>query len=143
MSSETEKADKAGRIQARMAPFLGLLVLSAHQWLFFSRDWNDVTPVQLGLWLVLALLVFLIIMTGGFWFIPRKIRTIANDEATRDSRNKAVKGGFASAIAIALVVFVVSPFEPISAQRAAHIIISVSFGCALLVYGIEEGRHFD
>lgn len=140
MTSEIEKADRADRWRTRAAPLLGLIVLSANQWLFFSRDWIEISVLQMALWLVLILIVFAIIMTGGIWFSPKAVRDIANDEATRNSQHYALKGGFAAAILTALMVFIVSPFEPLSAQRAAHIIISVALGVTLVVYGLAENR---
>lgn len=141
MTSETERADNIDRIRAVLAPFLGLLVLSANQWLFFSREWDDVTPLQLGLWVLMILVVLLIIATGGTWFTSREVRRLANDEVTRASRQAAFTGGFTAAVVMALVVFVVSPFEPLSAQRAAHLIISIALGVALVVFGFAESRH--
>lgn len=141
MTSETERADKIDRVRAAVAPLLGLVVLSANQWLFFSRDWNDVTPLQLGLWVLMILIVLAIIVTGGTWFASPQVRRLANDEATRASRQAAFKGGFTAAVVMALVVFVVSPFEPLSAQRAAHLIISIALGVALLAFGFAESRN--
>lgn len=141
MTSEIERADRADRNRARMAPFLGLLVLTANQWLFFGADWEGVGVLKLGLWLVLMLFVFAIVLTGGNWLMPKAIRALLDDEVTRTSRERALKGGFAAAMLMAFVVFVVSPFEPIGAQRAAHLIISMGLALALLVYGIEESRH--
>lgn len=143
MPSEIEKADRVDRLRSRLAPLLGLIVLSANQWLFFSRDWNDVSALQMILWVVLILIVFAIIMTGGIWFTPKAVRDIANDEATRNSQHYALKAGFAAAMLTTLMVFIVSPFEPLSAQRAAHIIISVALGVTLVVFGLAESRHLD
>lgn len=141
MRTETEKAETLDRRRARVAPFLGVVVLSAQQWLFFSRDWDDAKPLQLVLWLILVLIMLAVITTGGLWFSSKKVRQLADDEVTRNSRQKAFQAGFAVAILTALIVFVVSPFEPLSAQRAAHIIISLTLGVTLVVFGVEENRH--
>ncbi|MBN8736261.1 MAG: hypothetical protein J0H27_08330 [Xanthomonadales bacterium] len=143
MASNTERADRLDRRRTLIAPFIGIVVLSANQWLFFGRDWNEVSIVQLALWLAMILVVLALIMTGGLWFVPKTVREIANDEGARQSRQRAFKGGFAAAVVMALVVFVASPFAPLDAQRAAHIIISVALGVALVVYGFEEGRQLD
>ncbi|MGF1549229.1 MAG: hypothetical protein ACFBQW_01635 [Sphingomonadaceae bacterium] len=140
MSSPVEDAEEISRNRALYAPFGGFALLSVQQWLFFSRDWQEVTPLQLGAWLVLALLALFFLMSGGLWFASRKVRALANDEITERNRNSAIKGGFAVAVITALLVFALSPFEPISAQRAAHIICSLGLGVALLIFGIEEGR---
>lgn len=143
MASNTERADQADRRRTLIAPFIGVAVLSANQWLFFSRDWNAVSVAQMALWLAMILVVLALLMTGGLWFVPKAVREIANDEGVRQSRARAFKGGFAASIMMALVVFVVAPFAPLDAQRAAHIIISVALGVALVVYGFEAGRQLD
>lgn len=141
METDVERAELADRRRGLVAPFIGLLVITANQWLFFSRDWTDVAIWQLGLWLILVLLAFFLLMTGGLWFLPMRVRQIANDEVTRNSRQKAIQAGFVAAMLIAPLVFVVSPFEPLAAQRAAHLVISISLEVAFLVYGIAEIRH--
>lgn len=143
MPSNIEKAERVDLRRTLVAPFLGLAVLSANQWLFFGRDWDQISAVHLGLWIVMILFVFALVATGGLWFSSTAVRTLADDEITRESRKRAFRGGFAAAMLTALVVFVVSPFEPLSAQRAAHIVISVSLGVVLVAYGIEEIRRRD
>ena len=36
------------------------------------------------------------------------------------------------------LVWAVSPFEPLHAQRAANIIVSMGLGCAFVSYGVAE-----
>lgn len=143
MASNTERADQVDRRRTLIAPFIGVAILSANQWLFFSRDWGSVSIAQMALWLAMILVVLALIMTGGLWFVPKAVRKIANDEGARQSRARAFKGGFAAAVIMALVVFVAAPFAPLDAQRAAHIIISVALGVALVVYGFDAGRQLD
>lgn len=143
MKSEIERADTVDRRRAQVAPFLGLLVLSANQWLFFGASWDAVSMTQMIIWLVLMLVVLGIVLTGGNWPLPKAVRRLTDDEATRASAGKALKRGFAATMVTALIVFVVAPFEPISAQRAAHLIISTGLGLALLVFGLEERHNLD
>lgn len=143
MVSPVEEADQATRSRATFTPFAGFALLSVQQWLFFGSDWEQIGALQLGAWLVLAILALLFLMTGGLWFKSRHVRALANDETTERSRQKAIKGGFIAAVVTALFVFAVSPFEPLSAQRAAHIISSLGLGVALLLFGIEESRIHD
>ncbi len=142
MRSEIEKADAADRQRANIAPFLGVLVLSANQWLFFGAQ-EALSVPRLILWLASMLLVFGIVLTGGHWLMPKAFRRFADDEATRASVDRAIKRGFAAAMITAFLVFVVAPFEPLGAQRAAHLIISLGLGAALIAFGLEERRHLD
>jgi len=140
MASDVEKAEWFSRGRAMVAPMLGAAALGAQQWLFFGRDWEDVSALQLGLWAALALPALLIVMTGGRVFTPRRLRRYVDDDVSRSNRLQAITGGFGSAMLLALIVFVVSPFEPIDAQRAAHFIVSMGLGVSLLSFGIAEVR---
>lgn len=143
MKSDIERADAADRSRARVVPFLGVLVLSTNQWLFFGSQSDEVSVPRMILWLLLMLVVFGIVITGGDWRRPKALRQLADDEPTRASTSKALKAGFAAAMITALIVFVVAPFEPIGAQRAAHLIITLGLGVALLVFGLAERRNLE
>lgn len=143
MTSIIERADRISRRRALLAPFAGVAVLSVQQWLFFGRDWNEVSPLQLGIWAALAALALLALMGGSRWLTPRSVRPFVDDESTRANRLQAIFGGFTAAMLTALLVFIVSPFEPLTAQRAAHIIISMGLGVSLLSFGIAELRALD
>ena len=143
MTSEIEQADRFSRGRALAAPFLGLALLTAQQWLFFGRQWDQLSPVQLAIWAALAIAVLVIVLTGGRWLVPSALRPYVDDDSSRDSRNGAIFGGFSAAMLTSLVVFVVSPFEPIEAQRAAHLIVSIALGVALVGFGLSESRFLD
>ncbi len=143
MPSNIEKADRVSRARAVTAPFLGLAMLSVQQWLFFGRDWDRLSPVQLGLWTLLATAALLVVLTGGRWLLPRGISRYVDDESSRANRLQAIFGGFTAAMVTLLIVFIVSPFEPIDAQRAAHIVVSIGLGVALVSFGFAESRGLD
>ena len=136
----TETADRMSWGRAMMAPFLGLAMLLAHQGVFFNWDWDAVNFIAMAIWTILALVVLVIAVTGGTWLMPRRIRAIADDEVFRANRDRAIRLGFITAIGVGMLVFVVAPFEPLSAQRAAHLIVSFSLAMALLTFGLAELR---
>ena len=139
MSTDTEKADTISRRRAHYLPFLAVLLL-AQQSLFISGDGRAVTLVQTVAWIVLALIVLFAIVTGGNWFASARVRALANDEVTRANRAKAIERGFVAAMLTAILVFAISPIEPITAQRAAHLIVSIGLAVTLLVFGLEERK---
>lgn len=141
MTTDTERADEISRQRAQYLPFLPLLLLS-HQGLFFSWEWRAVSLVQTVTWAVLVLAMLFALMTGGNWFTPRKVRELMNDEVTRANRAKAIERGFIGAVLTAILVFVVSPIEPITGQRAAHLIVSIGLAIALAVFGLEERKAY-
>jgi len=138
MSDDFEDAENFSQTRAKMAPFLGLLVLIAQQGIMFSWDWGANSVVQVAVWLLFAIVMLLLLLTGGGWFLSRRARTLANDELTRMNRARAVQIGFIVAMVTGFIVVAVAPFEPLPAQRAAHIIISMSLGCAFLAFGVAE-----
>lgn len=134
----TEKADRISWGRAVMAPFFGLAVLLAHQGVFFNWDWDAVNFIAMGVWTLLALIVLVITLTGGVWLMPRGVRRIADDDISRANRDRAIRLGFIAAMVVGMLVFVVAPFEPLSAQRAAHLIVSFGLAMALLTFGLAE-----
>jgi hypothetical protein len=142
MTTDIEKADGISRRRAGMLPFLAVVLL-AQQSLFISWDGRAVTVVQTAAWLVMVLFLLFALLTSGAWFTPRAVRELANDEVTRANRALAIQRGFIAAMVTGMLVFVVSPIEPISAQRAAHIIVSIGLAVALLVFGLEERKALD
>lgn len=140
METDTERADRITRGYARMAPFLGLLVIVLHQGVFFSWDEGVVAWWQIAVWLAFVGVILTILMMGGALFVPRRIRELANDEVTRANRAVAIQAGFFVAMFIAVLFVVVSPFDPIEGQRAGHLLISISLGVTLLVFGLRELR---
>ena len=138
MVDDFEKAESFARSRTMMAPFFGLLVLVVQQGIFFGWEWGSDSLIQIVLWLAFALFMLALLLTGGGWFLPKRARQIADDEVTRANRQRGITVGFVVAMITGFLVWAVSPFEPLHAQRAANIIVSVSLGCAFVAYGMAE-----
>jgi len=139
MTDRIERADEISRNRARMAPFIGLFVLAIPQLVLANWDWQAVTWWQIAIWFVLVAFASATLFWGGMWF-PKDLPEIGEDDVTRANRANAVTGGFLAALFVAMLVFLISPFEPLSAQRAAHLIISIGLLCSLVSFGIAELR---
>jgi hypothetical protein len=138
MADDYETAEKFAQGRAIMAPFLGLLVLMMQQGIFFAWDWGSDSLLQILVWMGFAVLMLLLLLTGGGWFLSKRVRNLANDEVTRANRQRGITIGFVVAMLTGFLVWAVSPFEPLHAQRAANLIVSMGLGCAFLAYGIAE-----
>ena len=136
--SDIDRADRIVKAHSRAAPFIGLLVLLVHQGVLFSWNWTAIAWWQIAVWLAFIAVVLTLLMTGGALFVPKRIRELANDELTRANRAIAIQTGFFVAMFIAVLFVVVSPFDPIGGQRAGHMLISISLGVSLLVFGMRE-----
>lgn len=138
MTDDFERAEQFSQGRALMAPFFGLLVLLMQQGIFFAWDWGSDSLVQILVWLTFALVMLVLLLTGGGWFLPRRVRNIANDEVTKANRQRGITVGFVVAMIVGFLVWAISPFEPLHAQRAANIIVSMALGCAFVAYGTAE-----
>ena len=141
MANEFEKAEKFGKARALSAPFIGALILALQQGIIFGWDWEATSSgalLQVGLWLFFAIIMLLLLLTGGGWFLDKEARAIANDEPSVSSRQRAIKIGFVVSLVTCFLVVAVSPFDPLPAQRAAHIIASMGLGTAFVALGMSE-----
>ncbi|MBB5716257.1 hypothetical protein [Sphingomonas aerophila] len=142
MTAAIDRADALSRRRALMMPFLAVLLL-AQQSLFWNSDWRAVSIVQLAAWTVIVVVMLWALVTGGGFLLPRDVRALANDEVTEANRAIAIRRGFVASILTAMIVFAASPFEPITAQRAAHLIVSLGLAITLLSFGLLERKSLD
>ena len=141
MVDDFETAEQFGKTRALAAPFIGALILALQQGMVFAWDWGSTSSgalLQVAVWLFFAVVMLVLLLSGGGWFLPRKARALANDEPTRAIRDRAVKIGFVVAIVTCFLVVAVSPFDPLPAQRAAHIVASMGLGTAFVALGMGE-----
>ena len=141
MSDLIETADRLSRRRARMMiPFALLFLLQ--QATFFSNppDHRLVSLVHLSGWTVLALVILAGLVTGGFWFRPKAVRELMEDEITRAHRAQALSLAFVLTMLTGIALFVLQVFVPIEAPVAIHLVLSVGFGTALLRFSLLERR---
>ena len=142
-AADIETADRLSRRRARALPVLAIIFIS-QQAAFLSGPAGDavrtVDHVKIGAWLVLSLVLLLGLGTGGFWFRPKRVRALVEDEVTRANRRSAYEMGFWTAAGMSLGLYVVTLFEPVSGREAIHIILTGALGAALLTFGLLERR---
>ena len=93
-------------------------------------------------WLALAAVVLAGLVTGGFWFRPREVRSLMNDEVTRANRADALTGGFTVAMLAGILLYGADSFapNPIDLRDGIHLIVTAGLGTALLRFGMLERR---
>jgi len=142
--SVTEKAEYLSKRRARMLPALAVIFLS-QQATFFSTV-NSPAPhsayaVKISAWLVLSVVLLAALATKGFWFEPKEVRDLIDDENTRANRNDAMRWGFLFSMAGAIAVYALTLFDvTISARDAVHIVMTVGIPAALIRWGMLERR---
>src|SRR4051812_22626329 len=110
--SDAEEADRLSRRRARMMVPMALIFIT-QQATFFSDRANDhrtVSYVHAAGWLVLAAVILAGLATGGFWFKPKAVRALMEDEVTRENRHRALSLGFVLAMVTAMILFAIDRF---------------------------------
>ncbi|HEY8592113.1 MAG TPA: hypothetical protein VIL42_04515 [Sphingomicrobium sp.] len=139
--SVAEQAEYLSGRRARMLPALAVIFLS-QQVTYFStvRDYERVATVKISAWLVLSIVLLASLVTKGFWFHPKQIRDLIDDENTRANRNEGIRWGFIVSMATAIAIETMTMFDHIKARESIHIILSSGLVVALIRWGYLERR---
>ena len=145
--SDIAIADRLVRRRARMLVFFAMYFM-ASQGIYFGKmeKWDEwgrlrtIDAVQISAWFAMALALLVLLFTGGGWFRSRAVRSLMNDEGTRDNRRKALAIAFANTMAMGFTIYFLSLFKPVSAREAVYMMMTVGIGSALLAFGMAERR---
>jgi Na+-driven multidrug efflux pump len=140
--SDFETADRLSRRRARMLPVLAIFFLAQQVSYFSGPDlgMRAVDHVKIAAWLLLSIVMLLVLVTGGFWFRPKAVRALLDDEVTLANRAAALRIGFITTMTTAIALYFVSLFEPMSGRQAIHVLMSVGIAAALVRFGMLERR---
>lgn len=145
-AADVEKAERLGRRRARLFVFQGLIFL-IWQTSFFTSPVGEplrtVDHVKISAWLVWAVVLLVLLATGGGLFRSRAVRALLDDELTRRHRIRAYVTGFWMAVASGLALYVIGMFEDITAREVIHTILSIAIGSAIFSFGISERRGYS
>ena len=72
--------------------------------------------------------MLLLLGTGGFLLSGRKVRHLLNDESARANRVAAQAVGFWATILALIAVYMKSMFDPVTLNRAVHIVGTIGVG---------------
>jgi hypothetical protein len=134
-----EQAEQYEQRRLRMLPAVLVIYLSQQAIYFSAADGGrTVDHVKIGAWALLTLLLMLLLVTRGFWFVPQAVRAMVEDEGTRLHRLLATRSAFIAAVMLGALVYTLVPVAPISARQALHLVISLSLGVGLLHFLMLE-----
>lgn len=126
-----------------MLPMLAIIYF-AQQVSFFSAlasgQHRAVDHVKIAAWIMLSLVLLAALATRGFWFEPRRVRELIDDELTRANRLEAMRLGFLFACFAAIGAYFLAEFEPLTVAEAAHLVLTFGVGAALVRFGMLEVR---
>jgi hypothetical protein len=142
MSIDTaQAADRLAWKRARAAQVLAFIFVATQ-----LGSFNDTAPMNrpqtlhLAAWICWAAVLLLFLAFAGGLFRGERMRTLLNDETTRDHRLRAMAWGFWSAILIALAVYALSFFEEVSVREGTRLVITFGIALALIRFGALEKR---
>jgi hypothetical protein len=141
--SAGERADYLSRRRARMLPVLAVIYLSQQVTFFSALDpagHESARTVKIGAWLLLSAILLAALTTKGFWFQPREVRDLIDDEHTRANRLDAVRYGYIAGMLMAMAIYFWVQLEPLTAMEAIHLVLSAGLGVALVRFGFLERR---
>ena len=141
-SSDIETADRLSRRRARMLPMLAIIFIAQQAAYFAEPDagMRAVDHVKIGAWVLLSVVLLLALATGGFWFKPKAVRELMDDEITRANRADSFRVAFLMTMTAAIALYFVSLFEPMSGREAIHLLTTVGIASALIRCGMRERR---
>lgn len=139
--NEAAKAEHLSERRARVLPVLACLLI-AQQASYFSAGWGDraVDHVRIAAWLVLSIVILLMLITGGGWIYPRRVRALANDEATRAHRDRAFRAGFVASMVACIAIYFLTFFEQVGARTAVHVVMTAGLAVTLMWFAVLERR---
>ncbi len=145
--SVNDKVESISRRRARMTSVLAIVFI-ATQSIYFGKgakfeslgDARTVDAVHISAWLVMAVALLALLLTGGGWFQSAEVRARVEDESTREHRRNALGVGFIATMACAIALYFIALFEPISGIEAVHLLLTVGVAAALLSFANQERR---
>jgi hypothetical protein len=141
-TNDAAKAEQLSRRRARMLPVLAVLFLGQQASYFTAASTDDrpVDHLHIAAWLVLSVVILTVLATGGGWIYSRKVRQLANDEATRVHRVHAFRAGFIASMGACVTLYFVSLFEPLGGREAIHLVMTAGIATTLLWFAFLERR---
>jgi hypothetical protein len=142
--SVAEKADYLSTRRARMLPVLAIIFLS--QQATFLSTISSPAPhsaygAKISAWLALSIILLFALSTKWFWFEPKEVRDMLDDENTRANRSDGMRWGFLFSMAAAIAVYALTIFDTtVTARDAVHIVMSSGIAVALIRWGVLERR---
>ena len=127
----------ADRLSRKRAIIIALAAIAFHvAQLLATRPHRG----QTALWTFQSALLLLLLATGGGLLHQTKIRSLMNDDVSREHHKTAVAAGFWTAMITALVFYWVPGVDAHTAREAIQLVVTMGIATALLVFASLELR---
>ena len=140
--SLVEIADQMSRKRAIVAAAAALwfLVVQLIVRPFFVGRADTAHQAKLDWWAINAILLLLLLATGGGILNRARLRALVNDEVSRVHYKTAVVTGYWVAMVVAMAAYFLSGTWNLTAREAVYLTVTPSIGIALLVFAYLEYR---
>jgi hypothetical protein len=128
---------RAAGVAAAAIVFLAIQVLARP---FFIAGSETAHHVQIDLWAVTAVVLLLLLATGGGLLNSRQIRSLVNDDVAHANYRTAVLAGYWVAMTTALGLYVFPRFASLTVREGVYLVVTPSIVVALLAFAYLESR---
>jgi uncharacterized membrane protein len=139
-TDDIQLAEKLTRRRARASILIGVFFMLSHAGSIGTDPLTRPGHLAFGAWIIWAALLLLILTTGGSLFRKASVRSLVNDEGSKDHLARAQSLGFMVMGVLGILTYIVSFYEPLSAREAIRIILTFSLGIAMIRFGRLEQR---
>ena len=138
--SDIQQAERASRTRSLiMAAMAAVLLLNTA--IGVGDEVGSMTPVlRHGLWAAMILLWLVVLATGGFLHLSRRVRSLMNDEVALANRSRALQAGFWTAMLLGVGLYFASLQWQIDVREALRILLNLTVAAALTRYAWLELR---
>ena len=138
--SDIQQAERASRTRSLiMAAMAAVLLLNTA--IGVGDEVGSMTPaLRHGLWAAMILLWLVVLATGGFLHLSRRVRSLMNDEVALANRSRALQAGFWTAMLLGVGLYFASLQWQIDVREALRILLNLTVAAALTRYAWLELR---
>ena len=136
--SDIQQAERASRKRALIMTIM-VVVLLVNTAIAVGDEASSMTPaLGHGLWAAMILLWLVVLATGGFLHLSRRVRTLMNDEVALANRSRALQAGFWAAMLVGVGLYFASLQWEIGVREALRILLNLTIAAALVRYAWLE-----
>jgi hypothetical protein len=106
----------------------------------FFNGGDQGSSLRITFWAVNALVLLALLATRGGLIYRRRVRTLVNDDITRNNHRTALVAGYWIAMMVALGVFVAAGRGELTAREAVYLIVTPSVVATLFLFSYLERR---
>jgi hypothetical protein len=136
--SDVEQAERHSRTRSLIMAVAAVPLLINGLFGFRDEASNMTPALRHGSWGLLILFWLLILATGGWLRLDKRVRRLMNDEVALQNRSRAIQTGFWVAMAAAVVLYFASLQWEMSLREGMRLLADVAMAASLLRYAWLE-----